>query len=168
MPLPIPSPLKALNFTTLAQQIYTYTPSPPPPNSNPTNPDLILLCTWLGAEPRHISKYAFSFQKLYPTSPILILTTELSDLLLLTNASNYSRLQPALKILTSPSPNPKPKLLISIYSNAGSITLSVLASQYVKKKKKNRKASPSNRNPIRFLPGARKLVTYVRTPLQSS
>lgn len=63
-------------------------------------PALIVICTWQGgATTRRIAKYVFGYRKLYPTASILVLRTELADMVYRTFNVIHSRLKPARDIL---------------------------------------------------------------------
>ena len=66
------------------------------------DPEFILLFTWTGAQPRHIAKYTSGYTKLFPSSPIMVITTSIKDLLYRASAKKQRSLIPAiLTILTS-------------------------------------------------------------------
>lgn len=64
----------------------------PPPNT-------ILFFPWLGAQPRHFSKYLTYYTTRYPTARILVVVTGHSDLIYRSYATQEQRLAPALQII---------------------------------------------------------------------
>ncbi|KAI4231907.1 MAG: hypothetical protein LQ349_005305, partial [Xanthoria aureola] len=101
-------------------------PAPSPP------PKLILLFTWMSAQPIHISKYIHNYQTHYPTSRILVIRSSPLDGLYHRTSTQHRRLTPAVHHLlaslqpttpTNPTPNP-PELLIHLFSNGGSLQFS--------------------------------------------
>jgi hypothetical protein len=68
---------------------------------NLQDPELILLFTWTGAQPHHIAKYTSGYTKLFPSSPIMVITTSVKDLLYRTSAKKQRSLIPAIVTLIS-------------------------------------------------------------------
>ena len=68
---------------------------------NLQGPDLILLFTWTGAQPHHIAKYTSGYTKLFPSTPIMVVTTSINDLLCRTSAKEQRSLIPALLTILS-------------------------------------------------------------------
>ena len=116
-------------FTTLNPSIYLYRPSPPPPSTTPsTDPDLILLAGWMSATPHHISKYTTPYKTLFPNTPIIFITTTLTNAVFSTSRSINTRIDPLLQYLyTLP---PTAKILLHFFSNGGLFTTSLIASTY--------------------------------------
>ncbi|KAK9244831.1 hypothetical protein V1506DRAFT_577755 [Lipomyces tetrasporus] len=81
------------SFKRLNHKTYLWTPAPSAiqnnsssvtnqtsfPNTAGTPPDLILIGSWMNASPRHIAKFTEYYQLIYPSSPILLLTSSMSD-----------------------------------------------------------------------------------------
>ncbi|CAL8578728.1 hypothetical protein XPA_004500 [Xanthoria parietina] len=103
----------------------TAIPTDPPPSPPPK---LILLFTWMSAQPVHISKYIHSYQTHYPTSPILLIRSSPLDGLYHRTSTQHRRLTPAvhhlLATLQPTNTTPKPELLIHLFSNGGSLQFS--------------------------------------------
>ena len=102
---------------------------------NCKNPQLILLCSWTDAAPRHIMKYMHAYRNLYPTSPILLVRTSSSDFFLNSERALQQRLEPAIRIIRAhledePSSGPNEGFLAHALSNGGSGHLTCLARQY--------------------------------------
>jgi hypothetical protein len=81
------------------------------------DPDLILLFTWTGAQPHHIAKYTSGYAKIFPSSPIMVITTSLNNLLYRSSAKNKRSLIPA--ILTILSSHLDSNFLIHCFSESG-------------------------------------------------
>jgi len=63
----------------------------------PSNsPQLILLFSWTGAIGKHVSKYTDTYQTLFPSSPILVITTSITDLCFRSSAKKQANLQPII------------------------------------------------------------------------
>ncbi|KAK3396802.1 hypothetical protein B0T20DRAFT_414532 [Sordaria brevicollis] len=75
-------------MTRLSQYVYLYRPSttstnsPSPFNSNGQRPPprLILLLSWMGAHDPHIAKYITPYLTLYPSTPILLIKSEMKHI----------------------------------------------------------------------------------------
>ncbi|KAK1831047.1 hypothetical protein QBC39DRAFT_284246, partial [Podospora conica] len=96
-----------------------------------SSPDLIILASWTGALAKHISKYTLSYTQLFPSSPILVLTTSIADLAFHTTATKLARLAPALAYLTSPSPPPLNNILLHAFSEGGAHKSVLLARAFL-------------------------------------
>lgn len=84
---------------------------------NLQDPELILLFTWTGAQPHHIAKYTSGYTKLFPSSPIMVITTSTKDLLYRTSAKKQRSLIPA--ILTILSSHLDSNFLVHCFSEGG-------------------------------------------------
>jgi hypothetical protein len=84
---------------------------------NLQDPELILLFTWTGAQPQHIAKYTSGYTKLFPSSPIMVITTSIKDLLYRTSAKKQRSLIPA--ILTIHSSHLDSNVLVHCFSEGG-------------------------------------------------
>ncbi|OCK87083.1 uncharacterized protein K441DRAFT_489475, partial [Cenococcum geophilum 1.58] len=103
-------------------------------------PNLIILCTWVNAAPRHIAKYTAAYSSLYPSAAQLLITTSLADMSYRRNPTQRSRLAPAVRTIAatssstpSPSPslpNPNPRILLHIFSHGGAHTVCQLATAF--------------------------------------
>jgi hypothetical protein len=128
-----PVPAAFTGFRRLGSSTYLYRPPSTQESNSPRNqadPDLILLHTWLSADPRHIAKYISGYKKLYPSSHILILTTALPDATYASRASQLLRIGPVLSILKSSPPGTK--ILLHLFSNGGAFTSCLVAQEYKK------------------------------------
>lgn len=122
-------------FTRLGDQIFFYKPSRTGDGAETTlqtSPDLIVFCSWLYALPKHISKYITAYQKIYPSTSILLLKQDGPDLLWRPTARQMENLGPAVSIVKGPESGmkTKPKILMHVFSNGGSFTACQLADAY--------------------------------------
>ena len=74
------------DFIKIAPRISFFTPQ------NPTGGQLIILCTWLGAARKHISKYTALYRNLAPGARILLVESNLPII-----TSSYARQRRAIK-----------------------------------------------------------------------
>ncbi|KAK0610044.1 hypothetical protein B0T17DRAFT_477612, partial [Bombardia bombarda] len=61
------------------------------------SPDLIIITSWTGAIPKHTAKYIKSYNSLFPGTPILIITTTISDLAVHSTKTKIKTLAPAVE-----------------------------------------------------------------------
>ncbi|KAK5662146.1 hypothetical protein OQA88_8051 [Cercophora sp. LCS_1] len=122
---------------TTTRPALTFTPSTSPlplphPSPSTSSPDLIILASWTGALPRHVAKYTLSYQTLYPSTPILLLTTSITDLALSSTASKITALLPACSyLLPSPTHPGKRSILLHAFSEGGAHKSVLLAHAYL-------------------------------------
>lgn len=127
------------NFTLVAPSIWELHPSSVyRPSYSPAKdveaPSLILLCTWTGAQKRHITKYTAEYQSLLPTTRIMVITTTAADFALRSSARKQERLKPAVerilsyKYLTDEGLNGG--ILMHVFSEGGSGKACELAEVY--------------------------------------
>lgn len=117
------------HFKRLNGSVYIHEPSSTSSSSN--EPDLILICGWMDARPRHFSKYTAGYEKLYPSARILAVTTTSIDAAITTWGANFKRVLPVLEILYALQPNAK--LLLHFFSDGGSFTSTLIANKYQEK-----------------------------------
>ncbi|KAI5854946.1 hypothetical protein BZA05DRAFT_393037 [Tricharina praecox] len=84
-------------FRRLSSCVEYYRPPVYAPRGRYNDPSLIILCTWLNASPRHISKYTDKYVNLYPASRLLLVTCSTRDYV----SSNLSPLRSALSVITA-------------------------------------------------------------------
>ncbi len=92
-------------------------------SSSSTDPQLIVLITWMSAHPLHISKYIVGYQTHYPTSHILLIRSSPPDLFYRPTSTQRRRVAPAVSTIMSScidKNNTDPKILLHIFSNGGS------------------------------------------------
>lgn len=161
-PSPLQAPTPISSSTTGAATPPSAAPTPPPaPQTVPalaypstSTPRLVVLGTWMGAQPAHMDKYIEPYRTLFPTTPILVLRSEARDWLspwakpdmsaaasvvrsIFPEISDSSPTPSIVSSTTSPdsststlSPSGgragKPELLIHVWSNGGSASLARL------------------------------------------
>ncbi|KAK4675309.1 hypothetical protein QC764_503200 [Podospora pseudoanserina] len=136
-------------FTPLSPTIHLYQPPSPTltHHTSPNPPQLIILCTWTSAKPAHIAKYTTAYQSLHPTTPILLITTHITDLIIHSIPHKAKSLLPALTYLLSlPATTPGPyfspfspptarlppgSILLHTFSEGGSFAAVSLATTYL-------------------------------------
>jgi hypothetical protein len=114
------------HFKRLNGSISIHEPTTTSSSSN--GPDLILICGWMDAQPRHIAKYTAAYEKLYPSARILVVTTTAIDAAFVTWAANYKRVDLVLEILYTLPPDAK--FLLHLFSNGGAFTNNLIANRY--------------------------------------
>lgn len=130
----MPGSSQLLGLQKLSPSVYLW--EPPSSNSTATSihpspcppPKLVLLFTWMSAQPVHIFKYIHNYQTHYPTSRILVIRSSPLDSLYHRTSTLRRCLTPAVHDLlaslqpttTSSSTNNNPELIIHIFSNGGS------------------------------------------------
>lgn len=103
-----------------------------------SDPDLIIFCSWMHAQPRHIAKYTAQHRALFPLSPILLLRQDGGDftwrpeawqMQAMTRAveviSNL-RARPSLSSTATTSSTLPPRVLMHVLSNGGAYTAYIL------------------------------------------
>lgn len=107
-------------FITLGPRISLHAPS------KPSTGELIILCTWLGAVPKHFTKYATLYQKVAPGARVLLIQ---SNVPILISSYKHQRdaIQPAvaavLDVLSSAKEEKlSPKVILHTFSNGGGNT----------------------------------------------
>ncbi|KAK4177395.1 hypothetical protein QBC36DRAFT_377703 [Triangularia setosa] len=148
-------------FNPLSPTIYLHRPPSSHPGPDPTTtsstnppPSLIILCTWTSAKFPHIAKYTTTYTTLYPATPILLITTHITDLVIHSIPHKLKSLLPAVHFLLSvpssvPSPgpyfspfhhHPAPRfsagsILLHTFSEGGSFAAVSLAQEYLNQSK---------------------------------
>ncbi|OJD33155.1 uncharacterized protein BKCO1_3300084 [Diplodia corticola] len=136
-----------LNHKTYLHDPATASPTPPAtaartPNSTGT-PSLILVCSWMDAQPKHVAKYTTYYRTLYPASPILLVTSATADFFFNPASRQKRELAPALAAICSYVPTSSTStdddrsdrsggggLLVHALSNGGCGHLAMLCTQY--------------------------------------
>ncbi|KAF2675149.1 hypothetical protein BT63DRAFT_420371 [Microthyrium microscopicum] len=85
-------------FTKISEGVWEYSPDllffdPNEQEYYTDAPDLILLFSWTGAPGRPVAKYTEQYQKVFPTSTIIIITTSLKDLAFRSSELKQANLQ---------------------------------------------------------------------------
>ncbi|RDI85380.1 hypothetical protein Vi05172_g4787 [Venturia inaequalis] len=84
-------------FNHISHSVWEYSPaSPLHPSEKLSSPGLIILFPWTNGKPRHIQKYINGYTKLFPKSPIIVVTTTLTDLVFRRSSQKQKALQPAI------------------------------------------------------------------------
>lgn len=132
-----PDPLGFL--TRLNESVYVRRPaSSSPPASGPR---LVLLCTWMGAQPTHMAKYVKPYTELYPDSPVVVVRSEMRHFVrprtleevqlgadaILAEFPELEKQSDTVSTAETISSTSPPPLLIHVWSNGGSSTLMHLA-----------------------------------------
>lgn len=107
------------------------------PGVHREEPELVIICTWMGAAPRHIRKYAQHYSETYPYASILITTTSVPDMIGRPDSHQARRLRPAIDrikrtVAEAAATCRKPRILLHILSNGGSHTACEIAETYMK------------------------------------
>ncbi|KAE8152446.1 hypothetical protein BDV25DRAFT_128005 [Aspergillus avenaceus] len=98
-------------YTKLSPSIYLHQPS-----KTTTKP--IILCFWMNAPARALSKYITEYKRLAPGSPLLIILSTTADIIWSsTERAQRARLSPALEILRTLAPNEA--VHMHMFSNGG-------------------------------------------------
>jgi hypothetical protein len=105
------------NFEPLTSQISLYTPTDASPG------ELVILCTWLGAQRKHITKYTPAYHTIAPHARILLIE---SDVRSITSSypSQRKAIIPAVEVVLSTLSQcgtrpEKAKILLHTFSNGG-------------------------------------------------
>lgn len=121
------------NFDRLSPNVYLHEPpstdttTPAPANTGSSTTPIILLCTWMSAQPRLVSRYADRFITDFPHSTVVLVTANLSDMIHLSEQKWSERVSPLIDLLASRRGSP---VHACIYSNGGSSTLIQIALAY--------------------------------------
>lgn len=116
------------DFRELSYLVQIYEPPSANIDSSSSDPDLILLCGWLDAQPRHIAKYANVYRSSHPSARILLVTYNLAELLYRSSSTLSEARLPAVNVLLS---LPKStRILVHVFSNGGSFSLTALAKAF--------------------------------------
>lgn len=69
-------------------------------HSRPNNPDLIILCTWMGGSTtRRIAKYTAGYRQLYPRTPVLLVRALFADMAVKSSSAVRASLAPARAVI---------------------------------------------------------------------
>ena len=127
------------NFHHVAPSIHVYTPPSfyiPSWVSHKQSqaPSLVLLCTWTGAQNRHIAKYTAHYQSLFPTTRIMVIATTAKDLCFRNSRQKQERLRPAVRRISSleylHASGTNAGILLHVFSEGGSNKACELAEAY--------------------------------------
>jgi hypothetical protein len=85
----------------------------------------------MGAHPKHILKYINAYRKLYPSSPLMVLTNNMSDIIVKTSKEHKKNLSAAISVIQgAQQSSPDGNILLHIFSNGGAHHASQLAKFY--------------------------------------
>lgn len=115
------------DFQQLGKQLFYYVPSTPTANTDsPTKePDLLIVCSWMGASSRNVRKYLSTYQTLFPTTPILLLKQDGGDFFWRSKSTLAENLRSAvlvIKEMLESKETDNPKILLHIFSNGGAFS----------------------------------------------
>ncbi|KAH8722838.1 indole-diterpene biosynthesis protein-like protein PaxU [Phaeosphaeriaceae sp. PMI808] len=125
MPKPLP------NFENIGPRTSWYTPS------KPATGELVIICTWLGAAPKHINKYVAMYHRIAPGARILLIESAV-PILVSSYARQYRHIQAAAQkvidtlaecgssSIVTEKPSQSPKILLHTFSNGGTNTATQL------------------------------------------
>jgi hypothetical protein len=121
-------------FAQLAPTVWYYSPQGQVSNGTvfaATQPDLVILSTWMGAASKHILKYVAGYQALFPKSPILMLTNNVTNIVLRTHKYHKENLKGAIRVINQvASSQQKSQILLHLFSNGGAHHITHLAFLY--------------------------------------
>lgn len=126
---------------TLSPRVYLFRPSP---NSSTArtgidNPALIIIFGWMNAGNGPLAKYVRQYQALFPDSAILLITCTFAGMTLpwlglrearIAATTTRAILEEDEALQSNTEPRPRPRLLVHVFSNAGSTMLYHLYTAY--------------------------------------
>ncbi|TRM67077.1 hypothetical protein BD626DRAFT_484692 [Schizophyllum amplum] len=121
---------ETLLFTKIAKDIWLSHGGSPAQKviGDSSDPDLIIVCGWMGAKLPHLHKYSNVYRSWYPNATILLIQSE--PVFFFTPRSLCERaLIPAaeaIEAFTAKDPNGRPRILAHSFSNGGSSQLCTL------------------------------------------
>lgn len=89
-------------------------------------PEIIILCTWFRALPKHIVKYVESHRQRYPQAQILVIESTVGDMMYTPYNVQRERLVPIVNLLKGTTAASH-EILMHVFSNGGSNTAVQLA-----------------------------------------
>jgi hypothetical protein len=124
-------------FERLSPCVVQSSPVPIQTFDDEDEPELIVFCSWMGANPRHIRKYATYYGETYPNAVILIVTTSVIDLAVRPDSAHLNRIRPAIErikrtLCEANATKRNPRILLHILSNGGSYTACRIADAFRK------------------------------------
>ena len=89
---------------------------------------LIVLCTWIGAAPRHAARYTEVYRRLFPDTSLLVIEASLADITYRSQTAQQTSLEPAREVIESHLSDPvHGRILLHAFSNGGAQTATQLA-----------------------------------------
>lgn len=114
------------DFHAIGDHVYLITPDAYTPRE-----PLILFFSWMGAAPKHITKYTAAYRKLFPTARIILVRNELADFFR-SEATYASLLTPAIDVVKE-HVDAGGQVLVHSFSNGGGNQLVELAKAWTKR-----------------------------------
>lgn len=122
------------SFTRINQSVYIRTPSKTTQNgsvdSNGTPPTTILFFAWMGALPRHYTKFLAYYSQIYPDARIALVISTPFDVFIRSYAAQQRCLEPVVDAIRADSDG---RLLVHLLSNGGANAFSNLLLVYKRK-----------------------------------
>jgi hypothetical protein len=87
--------------------------------SHGTGPEMIILCTWFRALPKHIAKYIHAHRQRYPQAQILVIESVVGDMMYTPYSVQRERLSSVVDIIKGLA-STNQEILLHIFSNGGS------------------------------------------------
>lgn len=84
-----------------------------------TGPEMIILCSWFRALPKHVAKYVDAHRQRYPQAHILVLESTVGDMMYTPYSVQRDRLSSVLDIVKGFA-TAKHEILLHVFSNGGS------------------------------------------------
>lgn len=131
------------DFEPLSPILHLYSPPAPPlassTSSTDADPHLIVLATWMNAPPKLIRLYAGWYRMHFPSSRILLVTTDIAHIFWI-SSGRYDRLiRPAIAVIRASlsdehsearGTGTQRRIVSALYSNGGAFALTSLARIY--------------------------------------
>lgn len=139
---------KMAGFKKLSWAVSLYEPPIPPSEDNITNvleSPLVVICSWMGAQHKHLAKYTEGYKRLFPSANILIIQCSVLDAIFPASSLWHQlRIRRALEFIrmsysrdTDNLQTKRPSLIIHAFSNGGSFTASLLLADFSSRKKEH-------------------------------
>lgn len=114
-------------FAVLAAGASVYHSARDPPRRDSDEPGLVILCSWGWAQRKYIAKYTDGYQKLFPSSDILLIESAKADLIWRPRVLQRRRLAPAIEVIKAtmkeqnlgPDDSQAPSILLVAMSDGG-------------------------------------------------
>ncbi|KAI9758707.1 MAG: hypothetical protein M4579_002882 [Chaenotheca gracillima] len=119
-------------------------------------PNTILLFTWMDAPKRPIAKYVAGYAAHYPSSRIILVTSEQADFMYRTEATQRKRLEPVINAVQADN---EARVLVHLFSNGGGAQTCRVAALY---RKTTGKLLPFQGLILDSAPGGRDYMSGVR------
>ena len=115
------------SLRTLGPSISFYSPPTKQDQISLQGPELVVLCSWMGASLKYVSKYVVGYQELYPASDILVIQSSMPDFIWRSQRKQKRLLQPAVDVIQNtlvksnwmPEKKDAPPILLCAMSDGG-------------------------------------------------